>query len=252
MDKRIGAQLYTLRDFCQNAEDFDKSMKKISDMGYKLIQASCIGPMSGETVKEICDKYGIEVVCTHRPFDNYENKIEDEVAYHKAMNCEIAGLGCMPQTYIDNEWTRESLTELISRMNKVADELAKYGITFAYHNHAYEFEKFDGKYIMDYFIEEGNFSFIFDVYWLTYAGIDPVEFINKMGKRAVCIHFKDIADDMETMTEVGQGITNWDAVIKACEESGAKYALVEQDICQRDPFESMKMSYDYLSEKGFY
>lgn len=79
MDNRIGAQLYTLRDFCQNAEDFDKSMKKISEMGYKTIQASAIGPMSGETVKEICDKYGLEVVCTHRPFANYENKLDDEV-----------------------------------------------------------------------------------------------------------------------------------------------------------------------------
>ena len=252
MDNRIGAQLYTLRDFCQNAEDFDKSMKKISEMGYKTIQASAIGPMSGETVKEICDKYGLEVVCTHRPFDNYENKLEDDVAYHKAMNCEIAGLGCMPFEYIENEWTRESLTELIGRMNKVSDELAKHGITFAYHNHAFEFEKFDGKYIMDYFLEEGNFSFIFDVYWLTYSGIDPVDFITKMGKRAICIHFKDIEADKETMTEVGQGITDWDAVIKACAESGAKYALVEQDTCQRDPFESMQMSYDYLSQKEFF
>lgn len=79
MDKRIGAQLYTLSDFCQNEEDFDKSMKKVSEMGYKTIQASAIGPMSGETVKEICDKYGLEVVCTHRPFANYENKLDDEV-----------------------------------------------------------------------------------------------------------------------------------------------------------------------------
>ena len=36
-----------------------------------------------------------------------------------------------------------------------------------------------------------------------------------------------------------------------CDEASAKWAMVEQDVCQRDPFESMKMSYDYLATKGF-
>ena len=35
-------------------------------------------------------------------------------------------------------------------------------------------------------------------------------------------------------------------------EAGAKWALVEQDICKRDPFESLQMSYEFLKAKGFY
>ena len=34
MDRRIGAQLYTVRDSIQTIEDFDKSCKKIKDIGY--------------------------------------------------------------------------------------------------------------------------------------------------------------------------------------------------------------------------
>ena len=40
--------------------------------------------------------------------------------------------------------------------------------------------------------------------------------------------------------------------IKELDEAGAQYALVEQDICNRNPFESLKMSYDFLKSKGFY
>ena len=67
------------------------------------------------------------------------------------------------------------------------------------------------------------------------------------------MHFKDIGiiDKNVEMFEVGFGNIDWDDVIAACEDANVEYALVEQDICRRDPFESLKMSYDYLSGKGF-
>ena len=70
----------------------------------------------------------------------------------------------------------------------------------------------------------------------------------------MAVHFKDLkmkTDNKYEMAEIGEGNLDWDAIIKACEEAGTKWALVEQDVCQRDPFESLKMSYDYLITKGF-
>ena len=105
--------------------------------------------------------------------------------------------------------------------------------------------------LMDYFIKYGKFSFIVDTYWLAYAGINPVDFIKKLGKRAICVHFKDLA--MATITEttmapVGDGNLDWEKIIAACEEAGVKYALVEQDTCKEDPFICLKKSYNYLKE----
>ena len=121
----------------------------------------------------------------------------------------------------------------------------------------FEFEKFDGKFIMDRLIEESDpdaVKFIVDVYWLQYGGVNPASYIKKMGDRAMAIHFKDykIAGNQVEMAEVGEGNLDWDEIIAACDEAGAKWAMVEQDICKRDPFESLKMSYDYLTTKGFY
>ena len=35
MDKRIGAQFYTIRDFIKTEKDLDESLKKLKDIGYQ-------------------------------------------------------------------------------------------------------------------------------------------------------------------------------------------------------------------------
>ena len=250
MDKRIGAQLFTLRNFCKTAEALDSSFAKLQKIGYKTIQVSGIGPIPAKVVKETADKYGLQIVCTHRSFDDFKDNIDQVIEDHKTMNCSIAGLGCMPPDYKNN------LEEFVSIMNTAAKKLKEAGIQFAYHNHAFEFEKRDGKYIMDYLIENTNpneFKFIVDTYWLAIGGQNPAEYIKKLGDRVAAVHFKDLAMDHNTaiMAEVMEGNLAWDEIFAACEECGAEYALVEQDVCQRDPFESMEISYNNLTKKGF-
>lgn len=249
MDKRIGAQLYTVRDFCKTKEALEETLAKIADIGYKVVQISGIGPIPAEDVKECCDKYGLEIACTHRSFDDYKNNAAEMIKYHQTLKTKVAGLGFMPK---ELRCDKATLLDTISKMNEFYDIMAAEGLTFAYHNHAFEFSRLDGKYVMDYFIEKGKFKFIVDTYWLAFAGIDPAEFIEKLGDRVAEIHFKDLAmhsDNTQVMAEIGAGNLDWDKIIPACGK--AAFALVEQDVCERDPFESLKMSYDFLVKKGF-
>ena len=57
--------------------------------------------------------------------------------------------------------------------------------------------------------------------------------------------------DAHQMAEVMEGNLDWDSIIEAAQKAGSEWAMVEQDICQRDPFESLKISYDNLITKGF-
>jgi len=52
------------------------------------------------------------------------------------------------------------------------------------------------------------------------------------------------------MAEVGEGNLNWPAILDACRSSGTEIYAVEQDICQRDPFESLAVSYRNLQAMG--
>lgn len=255
MDRRIGAQYYTLRDSIQNIEDFDTTCKKVAEIGYQVIQISGT-PLPAEAMRKVTDKYGLKTVVTHRGFPDFVKNVDEIIAYNRILDSEFCGIGSMPFEYTEN---RETLADFIQKTNQAAEKIKKAGMTLAYHNHAFEFAKIDGKTIMDWLLEETdpeNVQFTVDTYWVQFGGVNPADFIRKVGKRAALIHFKDFAMDQkeihkQKMAEVGQGNLDWDGIIKACEEAGAKYALVEQDICERDPFESMKMSYEFLKTKGF-
>lgn len=253
MDKRIGAQYYTLREYIQTLEDFEETCKKVSQIGYKVVQISKC-PLNAADIKPILDHYGLQVATTHRSFNEFQADLAEIMDYNQTLGCQLCGVGMMPKWACENS---ENLSRFIREADEMAGQLRKEGLFFGYHNHALEFAKLDGQFVMDRLIKETNpdaFRFIVDTYWLQVGGANPAEFIRTLGDRAMAIHLKDLkanTDNTTEMAEVGQGSLDWDNILKACEEAGAKWALVEQDICRSDPFESLKISYDYLTGKGF-
>lgn len=254
MDKRIGAQLYTIRQYTQTLDSFDQALEKISKIGYKAIQVSCVGPFKAEEIKTICDKHQLIPVCTHRSWDEYCNHLEESIQFHKTLGCQVAGLGAIPNLRTGFTW--DDLVRFVEKMNQINKEFKKNGITFAYHNHDVEFSKVEGKRPMDYILEHAEFDFIVDVYWLAASGVDPARFIKKVGNRAKIVHFKDITvienGKGQKIAEVMEGNLDWDSIIEACQSAGVEWAMVELDTCERDPFDSLQNSYKNLSTKGFY
>ena len=46
----------------------------------------------------------------------------------------------------------------------------------------------------------------------------------------------------QLMAEVGEGNLNWPAILEACKAAGVEWYIIEQDVCQRDPLESLGIS----------
>ena len=253
MDRRIGAQYYTLREHIKTIEDFEETCKKVKEIGYKIVQISGT-PLGAKEMKAVLDTYDLKVVVTHRNFKDFVENPEEIISYNKTLGCELCGVGSMPGEY---RGSKEGIDKFIKEANEAAKKLKEAGLYFGYHNHAFEFAKFDGKMVMECLIEETDaevVKFIVDTYWLQVGGVNPAKYIKRIGERAMAVHFKDLlatTDNKQVMAEVGQGNLNWDEIIAACDEAGTKWALVEQDVCQRDPFESMQMSYEFLKTKGF-
>lgn len=254
MDRRIGAQMFTIRDFCKTAEDLDASCKKLHDMGFELVQSSGVcTTLSGAELKEIYDRHSLTPVVTHRGYNEYTEDIDNMIKFHKDLGCPVAGMGAMPKE-LKEDMNLENLKKFISTVNKISEEMKKENITFAYHNHAFDWAKVDGKPIFEYFIEECDVSFILDVYWLSFVGKDPADFIDRIGKKAIIAHYKDLKANLNNTVEfceVGNGLIDFDKVTAACDRAGTIAAFIEQDKCDGDPFESLKISRDYLVKKGF-
>jgi sugar phosphate isomerase/epimerase len=55
-------------------------------------------------------------------------------------------------------------------------------------------------------------------------------------------------DHVGLFAEVGQGTIDYKRIFVAAREGGMKHYFVEQDYCERSPFESITMSYNYLHQ----
>jgi sugar phosphate isomerase/epimerase len=126
-------------------------------------------------------------------------------------------------------------------------------MTFGFHNHDTEFEKWNGITALDRLYNEcPDLYFILDVFWVQAGGASPLDYIKKYKDRIKVIHFKDyrIKSRVRQYAEIGQGNLNWDAIIPLCVEQNIPYAVIEQDNDWLvDPFESLVMSRDFIAKK---
>jgi len=81
---------------------------------------------------------------------------------------------------------------------------------------------------------------------------DSAVWIRKLKGRAQIVHLKDMAmrGSTQLFAEVGEGNLNWPAILDACKEAGVEWYIIEQDTCQRDPFESLGISLRNLKAMG--
>jgi sugar phosphate isomerase/epimerase len=246
----IAAQLYTLRDFCKNETDLAQTLKRVRSIGYEAVQVSGIGPIAPETVKQLADDAGLAICATHVSFESLVNDFEENVRKHKLWNCSYVGIGGLPEAY---RTSGASYAEFAREASDIGRRLQEHGLQFIYHNHEFEFQKFDGKTGMAILAAEGHpahFGFELDVYWVQVGGANPVDMIRAVDGRMRVIHLKDleVIGRQQHYAEIGQGNLNFEAIVAACRDTGVEWYVVEQDECRRDPFESLAISFDYLSK----
>ena len=249
MDKmHIAAQLYTLRDFLKTPEDIEKTLKKVKEIGYSSVQVSGMGPIDPCRLKDIVDKLGIMICVTHISPDRLRNDLDNVIKEHKLWDCSFVGLGSMPGEYRKGS---EGYRLFIREFSDIAERIADSGLQFVYHNHKFEFEKYDGITGLEILLSETDpaaFGFELDTYWVQAGGANPVDWIRKVKGRMAVVHLKDMAivDDQQVFAEIGEGNLDWPAIIKACRDTGVQWYAVEQDICRQDPFKSLEISFKYL------
>jgi sugar phosphate isomerase/epimerase len=249
----VAAQLYTVRAFTQTPQDLATSLEKIKNMGYTAVQVSAIGPIPDAEVKSMVDNLGLKICITHIGYDKLWKETDQVIAQHKLWDCQHVAIGSMPQAY--RQEGEEGFRRFAAEAAAVGEKLAAAGLTFSYHNHAFEFVRFGKLTGLDIIYNESDPRYLqseIDTYWVQYGGGDPAAWIRKMKGRAPVVHFKDmvIVENQPTMAEIGEGNLNWPAIIQATEEAGSEYAAVEQDITRRDPFESLQISYNNLKAMG--
>jgi len=247
---KLGAQLYTLRDFIKTYEDTQETFRYLNGIGIHTVQISGIGPIPQEKVAYLVEKYEMDVCVTHIDYNRLKEETDTVIAEHKLIGCKNIGIGSMPMLY---RFSDEGVETFLEEVREIGPKLSAAGMQFQYHNHAFEFARLEnGRRIMDMLLEDtkpSDLHFILDTYWLQYGGVNPAEYIQKAAGRMEVCHFKDYQftnDDGPKFTEVGTGNLNLDACYCACRDTGVEAIVIEQDKCDIDPKESMAISYKNL------
>lgn len=252
---RIGAQLYTVREFMKTPYDMAQTLEKIAALGYRFVQLSGSGPYDPRWMREQLEANGLRCVLTHIPVERLVNEPQRVADEHEILGCERVGIG-----YYDI--AGEGLDAFVEKFQPVAQAFAQRGLYLMYHNHNQEFERLQGELILQGMLRRfapDQLGITLDTYWVQAGGGDPAWWIRSLAGRTPCIHLKDMGYGRlaqgdgkgAIMLPVGEGNMNMDAIVQAARDSGVQYALVEQDACNgEDPFACLGRSYRALKAYG--
>ncbi len=241
----VALQLYTVREML--AKDYPGTLKEIKKIGYNAVQLTGNIPYDGSRMKQILGDMDLAPAGVHIALDSLEHELNKWIEF-----CSIIGTKDLICPYLPEERRlgESGWLDTAERLNKIGEKCCEAGKRLSYHNHSFEFEKFSGKYALDLLFEHTSEKYLMaelDTYWIKHGGEDPVEYIRKYAGRIPILHLKDMADNKErSFAEIGQGILNWDEIFKAGAEAGVEWFCVEQDVCQRDPLESARLSLEFI------
>ncbi|GAA4420210.1 sugar phosphate isomerase/epimerase [Nibrella viscosa] len=254
--QKVGLQLYTLRS--ELAKDLEGTLKQVAGIGYKEVETFGYGDgkFFGKTPKEfkaLLDSLGLTAVSGHYmlgvAMPNAKGTIKNgwEQAVADASTMGMKYMNCA--FLFPNE--RKSLDDYrnyAQLFNQAGEATRKAGIQFGYHNHDFEFQPLDGQVPYDILLKSTDPKLVkmeLDLYWVAFAGKDPVELFKQNPGRFPLVHLKDMAKtEKREFAEVGSGSIDFQRIMDAQKIAGIQHYFVEQDaVTKGTPLEAIAISY---------
>ena len=249
----IGLELYTVRD--KFAKDPAGTLKEVAGIGYREVE---IGPGTKPgTLKEDLRATGLTAPSGYfeapKTLEDWKKSVDQAHAY----GLSYIVVGDNPVLSAD-AWRRRA--QFFNQCGEVAQQA---GIQFCYHAHFHEFAKVDGTTGYDIMLKDCSPKLLkmeMDIFWATYAGVDPLHYFRLYPGRFPLLHIKDLRKGVKVSPQkfpkpggpnpfapVGQGRIDWRLIFAHVHEAGAKHIFVEQDECAPlSEFQAIKISYEYL------
>ncbi|MCF8240942.1 MAG: sugar phosphate isomerase/epimerase [Melioribacteraceae bacterium] len=248
----LGIQLYTVR--YEIEKDFEIAVKRIAEIGYKGIESYPLPEnITLKYASKVFHDAGLEVFSIHSELPVGQN-LETALKTTDAYNSKLVVYHGWPED--DKYKGEDNLKSTVELYNEIGEKLKSHGLQFGLHNHWWEFEKVDGIIPFYYLLENLNDAIFFeiDTYWAKTAGMNPAEIIEDFGKRAKLLHIKDgpavKGDAMYAQVPVGSGNVDFQSVYSACKDN-TEWMIVEFDEYERNIFDGIDDSYDYLTKNKF-
>lgn len=243
----VGLQMYTVRDAA--ARDFAGTLRQVVEMGYAGVEWAGYGGMSAEALRSLIDDLGLRSFGGHVGLDVLSADPLKEIEFHLALGSPTITLPWLAEKYR----SEEGILDVAGVMNAAGAKCREHGLQLCYHNHDFEFQTIGERTLHALLFANTDPDLVMaeiDTYWVEYAGHSSADVIRSLTGRCPLIHVKDMAPGTRAFAEFGEGTLEWDSIITACEESGAQFYIIEQDVCARPPLESARTSIENARKRG--
>lgn len=267
----VAVQVYSVRDDAK--ADLRGTLEKIKEMGYDGVEFAGLYGNSPEDIRNWCEEIGLTPISAHVPYLDMMGAPKGILQKYATIGCKYVAVPYLTPDYRPGTPCFPEVIENIKMLGKVAKSL---GIQLLYHNHDFEFVKLDGVYALDILYDKVPAKYLqteLDTCWVNVGGEVPADYIRKYSGRSPVVHLKDFygekSDDMYELIgiksdapkkpsgfelrPVGSGIQDFPAILKASEEAGAEWVIVEQDNPSMGltPMECIAKSREYLKTIGY-
>ena len=234
-----GVVSYTFRNsFSKNVS---ATLDSIKEMGIVNIEFSNLFGKTATEIKLLLDEKGMKCTSFGTSYPDLVTKTKEVAENAKALGATFVRVAWIPHE--NGKFTIETAKKAVDDFNAAGKILKdKYGITFCYHNHGYEFQPFKNGTYFDYIVKNTDpvyVSFEIDILWVFHPGADPEALLKKYPKRFKLMHVKDlrkgVPHDFSGGTPVkndvalGSGQIDIPRVIKAAQKTFIRYYYIEDE-----------------------
>lgn len=238
----VGLQLYTVRDLTK--KDFAGTLKKVAEIGYDAVEFAGFGDLKAPEVKQLITELKLKAAGSHEAIDRLQKEVDQVIEFNKAIDNHYMVCPYMPDT-----WQKKGAAgykEFAGLLETAGEKIKAAGLQLCYHNHNFEFKKEGDKYLLDFLFEACKADIVkaeVDAYWIKFAGLDPVEFLQKHAGRCKLIHMKDMTTDgKKNFAPVGTGLMDFKGIIQTARQTGVDWFIVEQDQTSQPVLEAIAIS----------
>jgi sugar phosphate isomerase/epimerase len=267
---KFGLQLASLKKYLITSDDVLDTFMKVKNIGFNYVQVEYINEdVSVNCIKDCLDKSELECISTQVVFyfsghkniyDNLTQIIDRNILWQaKYVNAALN---------IPDDLNEISI--IAGKVNYVSNKLNEKGLKLGVHPLFPGYVTNENTTPLEILWErlDDEILLLPDFYHVVRGKADPVQLINNFSGKIVEAHFKDFSipnKNLDTtqlnnfdflkqgvfpLTPIGQGVIPYKIIIDACLHNNVKYCWVEQESWDKDPFECIKESFDYLMEMG--
>lgn len=267
----LAAQLWTFRYDLE--KDVPGTLKRIKDLGIDYVEGFDAPYITGdpEAFKAQLDAAGLKMFALHwNTLDDWRTDPSKILATAKTMGATYTGIAWLKVTKEDTV-TLEVVNEAADILMSACAQATEAGLQLYYHIHGYELQPMgEGQTFFDSFmnrLDPGCVRLEMDVFWVTYAGDDPVRFMEAYRDDVELLHVKNMANHVQTgvftgadfmppdmqadhWVPLGKGQIDYKAVFKKGREIGVKWYILEMDKYDGDVYAAVDSSLTYIKREN--